>query len=217
MKQDRDEKQTGMPDARTELPLGCSGQDLVMAGYMGLDGSAALIGLERERLEKQLPEELLDKTKEYLMRMGQSREQLTDAVLKTMGASAWYPLEEGGVLNGLWYMAHQWKVGFTLQLKDLPVRQETIEICEILGVNPYYLRSKNCLLLAADHGGRLCQKLAGQGMAASVIGVLDDTNDRILLHDDTVSYLNRPREDELARFMREKAGEPERRNARKNI
>lgn len=208
-------------DTEEKGSTGTPGQDLVLAGYMGLAGSAMLADMEKERLRKRLPEELLRDTTERYRKLKNAVAKLEEELVKDQSAGkwlvyesgvesagcgrlAWFPAGEGGVLNALWYMAHQWETGFALQLKELPVRQETIEICEILELNPYYLWSESCLLMAADHGDRLCAALKRQGIPAAVIGVLTDSNDRVLLHDDTVSYLNRPKEDERDRFLRER-------------
>lgn len=206
---------------KTAIRAGKPGQDLVMAGYTALSGSAAVIGMERERLQERLPEELLEATEVRYAKLVQVMNRLAaekqgeEPILAPtergafagVGISAWYPMGEGGVLNALWDMAHQWNIGFTVRLKGLPVRQESIEVCEILGLNPYYLQSENSFLIAADHGSRLCQNLAKLDIPAAIIGVLTESNDKVLIHDDTVSHLNRPREDELERFLRERSAE----------
>lgn len=178
-------------------------QDLVMAGYIALAGSAAMVRWDKETLEKRLPEELLQDVIRMDEQMGEKKALLTEKFLLEAGAFAWFPVAVGGVFNALWHMADEWGTGFTVQLKELPVRQETIEICELEEKNPYYTWSANCLLIAADHGSRLCDELKAQGIPAAVIGVLTDKKDKTLVHDSTVSCLNRPREDELNVFMNE--------------
>ncbi len=183
---------TGRPD-----------QDLVLAGYMALAGSAVMAKQDHDRLLKRLPEELIDQLLAYDVQRDGWKDILGESRLTEIGVSAWFPLGEGGIFNGLWHMADHWGTGFTVQLKDLPVRQETIEVCEIEEKNPYYLYSEGCLLLAADHGDRVCAALRAQGIPASVIGVLTNKKDKTLCHDSTVSCLNRPRQDELDVFMEE--------------
>ena len=43
-------------------------------------------------------------------------------------------------------------VGLEIDLKKIPIRQETIEICEFFDLNPYKLLSGGSLLLAAADG-----------------------------------------------------------------
>ncbi len=187
----------------SSMAMGRPDQDLVMAGYMALAGSAVMVRQDRERLLDRLPEELIDQLLAFDRRREECKDILQESIGKEAGASAWFPLGEGGIFNGLWHMADHWGTGFTVQLKDLPVRQETIEVCEIEEKNPYYLYSEGCWLLAADHGDRVCAALRAQGIPAAVIGVLTNKKDKTLCHDSTVSCLNRPRQDELDVFMEE--------------
>ena len=43
-------------------------------------------------------------------------------------------------------------MGFEVDLYRIPVRQETIEVCERYELNPYRLLSSGCVLAAADNG-----------------------------------------------------------------
>ena len=184
----------------SSMTVGQPDQDLVMAGYMALAGSAVMARKDRGRLLERLPKELLDQLLDWDGRREGWRDILQESTLRETGVLAWFPLGEGGIFNGLWHMADHWGTGFTVQLKDLPVRQETIEVCEIEEINPYYLYSEGCLLLAANHGDRVCAALRTQGIPAAVIGVLTNKKDKTLCHDSTISCLNRPKKDELDVF-----------------
>lgn len=187
----------------SSVTMGRPDQDLVLAGYMALAGSSVMARQDRERLLSRLPEELIDQLLVFDRQREENKTRMQGSFLEKMGASAWFPLGEGGIFNGLWHMADHWGTGFEVQLKDLPVCQETIEVCEIEEKNPYYLHSEGCLLLAANHGDRVCASLRAQGIPAAVIGVLTNRKDKTLCHDSTVSCLNRPRPDELDVFMEE--------------
>ena len=47
-------------------------------------------------------------------------------------ASALYAMGEGGFLSALWKMAEASEVGLEADFRKVPIRQETIEVCEIL-------------------------------------------------------------------------------------
>jgi len=190
-------------EEEASVAAGQPGQDLVMTGYMALAGSAVMADWDRNMLLQRLPEELLQELKDQEKNLADSYGLLTENYLQEVGASAWYPVSVGGVFDALWRIADRWGTGFTVQMKQLPVRQETIEVCELEEKNPYYLWSRYCLLIAAEHGDRVCQVLRERGIPAAVIGVLTDKKDKVLLHDSTVSCLNRPREDELDLFLKE--------------
>lgn len=58
---------------------------------------------------------------------------------------------------------------FEIDLKKIPVRQETIEICEFFGLNPYELISGGSMLMAAEDGNQLVHELEKAGIPAAVI------------------------------------------------
>ena len=72
------------------------------------------------------------------------------------GASARYLMGEGGFLAALWKIAEASGVGLSADLRSVPIRQETIEICEVFDVNPYKLLSGGSILLGIRGGDALC-------------------------------------------------------------
>ena len=75
------------------------------------------------------------------------------------GVSALYAMKEGGFLSALWKMAEASQVGLTVDFRKVPIRQETIEVCEIFDINPYRLESEGSVLLGIRGGQELVQKL----------------------------------------------------------
>ena len=82
-------------------------------------------------------------------------------------------------------------------MKRIPVRQETIEICEFFGLNPYELISGGSLLMAADDGAELVRELAKIGVPATVIGKIRSGNDRVVINEDERRFLEPPKPDEI--------------------
>ena len=74
----------------------------------------------------------------------------------------------------------------------MPIRQETIEICEIFDVNPYKLLSGGSVLLGIQGGDAFVQKLRREGIMAAVIGQTNSGNDRLLYSGGNARYLERP-------------------------
>ena len=54
--------------------------------------------------------------------------------VKEAGATAFYAMGEGGFLSALWKMAEASQVGLEMDFSKVPIRQETIEICEIFDI-----------------------------------------------------------------------------------
>ena len=112
-----------------------------------------------------------------------------------------HDITEGGVFGALWEMAEGAGVGLDVDLRKIPIRQETVEICEFFGVNPYLIMSSGSMMMATDDGYRLVQEMKRAGIEATVIGRTTDGNDRILRNGDDVRYLDRPQTDELYKVL----------------
>lgn len=46
------------------------------------------------------------------------------------GVGAMHDVTEGGIFGALWEMAEASGVGLEIDLKKIPLRQETVEVCE---------------------------------------------------------------------------------------
>lgn len=173
------------------------GQDIVMTGFIALEGTARLAKEQRERLLKTLPEELLDEAEGFLKYLTRVPEA---AVAIQHGATAMLTVGDGGIMTALWKLAGYSGTGMRVGMREIPVKQETIEICEVLEVNPYHLLSGGCALLTADNGHRLCADLKELGYAAAVIGHITADNDKAIINGDSLGFINRPQTDEYIRF-----------------
>ena len=117
------------------------------------------------------------------------------------GVSAMHDVTEGGIFGALWEMAEASGVGLEIDLKKIPIRQETVEVCEFFGVNPYLLISSGCMLMAAQDGNHLVRELEKAGIKATIIGKATAGNDRVLLNEDERRFLEPPKTDELYKVI----------------
>lgn len=180
------------------LPKANKNQDIVMVGCLGLSGTRKLIDQFRDKLIYKLNENTLD------IAYGTEEELLIDGMLKGIfeKESAYViPCEQGGVYAALWHLAEDNRVGFEIDFRKLCIRQEIIEVCEILDVNPYELSSLGCLLMTSSNGCGIVDMLQDYGYKACVIGTTTDKNAKELHFDDEVRFLDIPKVEELDRFM----------------
>lgn len=170
------------------------GQDIVVTKWIGLEGTA-IAAKEREELllEKFAPSfvQTAKDFDQYLSVLPEAR------IAKEWGVSAMHDITEGGVFGALWEMGSGSGVGLDIDLKSIPIRQETVEVCEVLGLNPYILMSSGSMMIAADDGHGLVRKLEQAGIPASVVGKATAGNDRILRNGEDTRYLDKPQSDEL--------------------
>ena len=183
---------TGKPDGALLRP----GQELVVTRWIALAGTARIAGTHEEELKKRFPASLVDAAKRFADPGGVLAET---RIADCFGEHALQELSCGGILGALWEAAERAKVGLEIELRKIPIRQETVEICEYFDVNPYYLYSEGSLLVGTDQAGALTEALFAAGIPAAVIGHVTAGRQRIIHNGEKISYLNRPQPDEWDR------------------
>jgi hydrogenase maturation factor len=148
----------GMVDKKAMLPSGNvkPGMDIVATKWVGLEGTAILAKEKEEELRTRYAQPFIDNAKIFAQMMSIVPEA---AVAVMSGASAMHDVSEGGVFGALWELAESAGVGLEIDLKKIPIRQETIEICEFFDLNPYKLLGGGCLLIATEDGNGLVMEL----------------------------------------------------------
>lgn len=129
------------------------------------------------------------------------------AIAVKSGVCAMHDVSEGGIFGALWELAERAGVGLHIDLKKIPLRQETVEVCEYCNVNPYELLSGGCLLMAAEDGEALKSRLEAEGIPAAVIGKTVAGKERIIRNEDEVRYMDRPQQDALYGWLKEQQKE----------
>jgi len=184
-----------------DLSMAKAGQELVITKWIGLEGTAILAKAFDEKLRERYPAYLVEEAAGF----GGHLSVVAEAkIAAENGAMAMHDLSQGGVFGGLWELAEGAGLGLTVDLKKIPIRQETVEVCEVCGVNPYEMRSGGSLLITAADGEGMVQALELAGIPAAVVGRLTDGQDRIVQNGEEVRYLDRPRgADPIAERMKQ--------------
>lgn len=174
------------------------GQDIVVTKWIGLEGTSILAKEKEDVLAAELPAELVETAKgfaDYLSVVPDAKEAMK------VGVSAMHDVTEGGIFGALWEMAAASGVGLEVDLKKIPVRQETIEVCEVFDINPYMLISSGSMLIGTDHGSRLVEELEKAGIHSAVVGYATEGNDRVIINGGEKRFLEPPKTDELFRVL----------------
>ena len=167
--------------------------DLVIAGTIGREGAAMIATEHADRLEERYAPSYIE-TAKHLFDDG-SMSAVSD-ILQEREVISIHDVREGGIFAALWEMAAAKNVGLSVDLKNIPIRQHTIEVCEYFNLNPYMLRSGGTLLLACANGARIVEQLQKAGVAAAVIGQTTSGNDRLIHYDEEARFLEPPKMDE---------------------
>lgn len=176
-------------------------QDIVVSKWIGLEGTARLAKQYYEKLRERFPQRMIDEAAafdKYLSVMPEA------ATAMKSGVCGMYAVSCGGIFAGLWEMAQEAGVGLEADLRKIPVRQETIEICEVFENNPYELLSGGCLIMTAKNGNALVSALEREGIPAVLIGRTTRGNDRVLYNQGHKRYLDKPRMKRICQEMEEK-------------
>lgn len=176
------------------------GDEILVAGAVALEGTSIIAEAEKEKLGKLFSPGFLYNCRSVLKDYGTgdpADEESVWTTAKKAGASALFALGEGGFLSGLWKMAEASSVGLEADLRKVPIRQETIEVCEVFDINPYRLCSGGAVLIGIRGGEALVQELRRKGFMAEIIGQANSGNDRLLYSGGNARYLDRPTEDEI--------------------
>ncbi len=167
----------------------CAGQDLLVTKWIAMEASVQLASIYEKELLKRFTPVFVSHMKEFFLHIS----AVSDAKAAFRHhAVAVLPIEEGGIFGALWELAEEAGLGLEVDARAIPVKQETIEICELLHRNPYQLPSAGSLLIAAKNGEHVRQKLLAEGIPAVVIGRLTEGRDRILFHEEERRFLELP-------------------------
>ena len=172
-----------------------AGQDIVVTKWIGLEGTSIIASGKEKALRTRYSQDFVDRAKGFIQYISVVEEAMA---ARDFGVSAMHDITEGGVFGALWEVAAAGGVGLTVELKKIPLKQETVEVCEFFDLNPYQLISSGSMLIACDNGHDLVDHLAKKGIHSAVVGKFTDTNDKIIIYDaDETRYLEPPKTDEL--------------------
>lgn len=174
------------------------GAELVVTKWVGLGGTAVAAKEKEGELLSRFPAYLVEEAKGFDRYLSILPE--TAAAVKS-GVCAMTDVSEGGIFGALWEMGESSGVGLEIDLKKIPIRQETVEICNYLDLNPYELLSTGSLLIAADDGYALADSLRKAGIPAAVVGKAVSGNDRVVFNGEEKRFLGPVRTDEIHKIL----------------
>lgn len=174
------------------------GHDIVITKWIGLEGTSIIAKEKESELRTRYPQDMIATARDFDQYLSVQPEA---AVAVKAGVSAMHDVTEGGIFGALWEMAESSGVGLEIDLRKIPVRQETIEVCEFFDINPYELISSGSMLMASEDGNRLVRELEKAKIPAVVVGKATQGNDRVLLSGDERRFLEPPKADELYKVV----------------
>ncbi len=164
--------------------------DIVMCGQTGVGGTLQLYYDDQKELFERYSESYLrpvERMESLLLLGGQ-----VDIAMEH-GCVYAHDISRGGVFAALWEMGDALKCGLEVSHDAIPILQETIEICEHTGDNPYMVDGCGGALFVVHDGEKLADELYDAGYESAVIGHLTENSDRVVVHDEERRFLTPPR------------------------
>lgn len=193
---------TGIGKAKKDALLSTgnakAGDDIVATKWIGLEGTSIISKEKEVLLREKLPQSLIDTAKafdDFISVVPEAR------IAADFGAHAMHDVTEGGIFGALWEMAEASGIGLDIDIRKIPVRQETIEVCEYFNINPYLLISSGCMLMAVPDGVLTVRELKKAGIPAVIIGKAVAGNDRVLVNGEDRRFLEPPKTDEIYKVI----------------
>lgn len=173
---------------------------ILALGHIGLEGTALLARMRRQELEQRFSVRFLEQAAELDERLYLTQEV---EAMERLGicTSCCVPALSGGIYAALWNLAEECRSGFDVELTQIPILQETIELTDFYGINPYQLRSAGAMLVVAANAEESAEQLAEAGYFARPIGRLRGDRNRLIHNGEEVQSLNRPEADSLVRWL----------------
>ncbi|MCR5717218.1 MAG: hypothetical protein K6G23_10260 [Lachnospiraceae bacterium] len=177
--------------------------DVICIGTVGSAGAAILAEEKQEALAEKFSPKFLRQAKQNAQDVEACREIISEAaVADESDECGLTQLGSGGIFQGLWNLAEAAGVGLEIVLSQIPIKQETIEICNFYLVNPYELQSAGCYLMLSRQGYRTVARLQKLGICANVIGMTMDNKDRVVLYDGERRFLVKRYRDAIEQIQR---------------
>lgn len=159
------------------------GFDIVSVGACGMLGTNLLLETEKTKLQDRFAQSFLNQAEFEEKELSISKVCQTvkeENLIQTGRICYAHDVSEGGIYQALWQVGEWINKGIMIENQDILIRQETIEICEALDLNPYQIDGAGCLLLVCEKGRIVSDTLQKKGFEAKVIGKVTQGKERLV-------------------------------------
>ena len=97
--------------------------------------------------------------------------------------------EDGGVFGALWELCERENTGCRVNIRDIPIKQSCVEVCELFDINPYQMRGDGSVVAIGPDTPE-------NRALSTVIGFTTPGNDRVLIMGEEQRFLTPNRTDD---------------------
>lgn len=167
--------------------------DVIVTKSIGIEGTHILINEYENRIKRILSEEEIKFGKNLINEISVLEE---GKIGGEFGVNSMHDITEGGLLGGLFEVAMASNKGFKIYKDRIPVLEITKKVCEEFKIDPLRLISSGSMLITTKNGEKLVERLNKQGISASIIGKICES-DGILVDNEEEIKVEPPKRDEL--------------------
>jgi hydrogenase maturation factor len=173
------------------------GDDVILTKGPAIETAGLLATLREKELVGMFPRTLIEKAKRLCKQITVVDDALT--AFKVGGVTAMHDATEGGVIGGLFEMAHASGVGMEIDESLFEFPEEVKMVCEAFRIDPLFAIAEGSLLITADasRSSDILLTLRDKGIPASIVGkaVKDKTKRFIRRRDGKTLELSVPEQD----------------------
>lgn len=173
--------------------------DVIVSRYIGIRGTAILAREKYSELLRRYPRWFIDEA--VLFDDGLKDELPEISISLSNGAVYATEYTEFGVFEALFQMSKALRCGLKIDIKKIPIKQETVEVSEFVHANPYAMFSGYSAVIVTEDGDRMVSLLEDNNIPAQIIGHTTSNNDKIVINEDERSFLQHIRKDELKNIL----------------
>lgn len=156
---------------RYVTPQGATaGDKIILTKGPAIEATGILATIYEEQLLQHFPSEMVKRAKSHMRNMTVVHDALV--AMSCGGVTAMHDATEGGVIGGLFEIAHASDVGMQVDEKKMVYPKEMKEIMEYLDIDPLAAISEGSLIVTAspEKADTIVKTLASEGIPSSVIG-----------------------------------------------
>ena len=181
------------------------GDDIIMYGYAGIEGTSILAGKSEKKLLIQgVEKNVINKAKKFIKNPGISIIKPALAAASTGLATSMHDVTEGGICTALNEISKATKNGVEVYEDKIPILKETSNICNKINLDPLGLISSGALLITTSkkNSSKLINNLHNKGYKIKKIGEITSNSKTLFIN----SYgkktpIKKFYKDEIVRFF----------------
>lgn len=171
------------------------GDDIVVTGFAGLEGTAIIARDYYDKLAGKIDEGVLIRAQGLLKSISVVR---ASEIASKFGVNAMHDATEGGILGAVWEVAEASGKGVIIFKDKIPLKDETILISREAQIDPYRLISSGSMIISCSDGEGLVKVLKESNIDAAVVGrIVEDK--KVIVAEGIETPLAPPESDEIYR------------------